>query len=168
MSYRDLPSVERLVRLAGADAGDSHLPHAELVAIARSVLAEARAAIGRGVPVPELDELARDVARRAAAIAQPRLRPIINATGVVIQTNLGRAPLSAAALQALQHVAGGYSNLEYDLDAGERGSRYDHMTSLLVRLTGAEAALAVNNNAAAVLLVLACFCAGRDVLVSAG
>ncbi len=166
MSYRELPSVERLVRLAGEDVGDADLPHGELVAVARSVLAEAREAIGRGVPVPAVDELARDVGRRSAALVRPRLRPIINATGVVIQTNLGRAPLSQVALEAMAQVAGGYSNLEYDLDVGERGSRYDHMASTLARLTGAEAALAVNNNAAAVLLVLSCFCTGRDVIVS--
>ena len=166
MSYRELPSVDRLLRLVAV--GDTALPHAELVAIVREVLMEAREVVGGGGAAPAVEELARDVERRAAAAIRPRLRPIINATGVVIQTNLGRAPLSQGALEAIQEVAGGYSNLEYDLDRGERGSRYDHTAALLARLTGAEAALAVNNNAAAVLLVLACFCAGRDVLVSRG
>lgn len=168
MSYRALPSVDRLLRAAGADGELAALPHGELVAIARSLLDEARAVIGRGEPVPALDDLAWELGRRTAVAREARLRPLINATGVIIQTNLGRAPLSDAALRAIERIGAGYSNLEYDLDAGERGSRYEHMTALLARLTGAEAGLAVNNNAAAVLLVLGCFCAGREVLVSRG
>ncbi len=168
MSYRDLPSVERLLRSTERDLPLPDLPRDALVAVARIVLAEAREAIAAGATAPVAGDLAREVARRSAASIRPRLRPVVNGTGVVIQTNLGRAPLSAAALQAIDRVAGGYSNLEYDLDAGERGSRSEHMAALLARLTGAEAALAVNNNAAAVLLVLGCFCAGREVLVSRG
>jgi L-seryl-tRNA(Ser) seleniumtransferase len=160
--------VDRLLRAAGADGELAALPHGELVAIARSLLDEARAVIGRGEPVPALDDLAWELGRRTAVAREARLRPLINATGVIIQTNLGRAPLSDAALRAIERIGAGYSNLEYDLDAGERGSRYEHMTALLARLTGAEAGLAVNNNAAAVLLVLGCFCAGREVLVSRG
>lgn len=164
MSYRELPSVDRLLRLIAGTQID--LPHAELAELAREVLAEARQQISDGLAAPGLDLLAGMLLARAAQTAQPRLRPVINASGVVIQTNLGRAPLSQAALAAIQRVGQGYSNLEYDLEAGERGSRYQHMTELLARLTGAEAGLAVNNNAAAVLLVLACFCAGKEVLVS--
>jgi L-seryl-tRNA(Ser) seleniumtransferase len=92
----------------------------------------------------------------------------LNATGVVIHTNLGRAPLSADALAAVQAIGVGYSNLEYDLDQGQRGSRHDLVTAALSRLSGAEAALVVNNNAAAVLLVLSCFAQGREVVVSRG
>jgi L-seryl-tRNA(Ser) seleniumtransferase len=105
---------------------------------------------------------------RAAAITRPSLKPVINATGVIIQTNLGRAPLSAAALQAMREVGEGYSNLEYDLQAGERGSRATHLNDILCRLTGAEAALAVNNNAAAVYLVLMALAHGREVIISRG
>jgi L-seryl-tRNA(Ser) seleniumtransferase len=130
------------------------------------VLIEARQQIAGGLAAPNLDVLSDMLLARATQSTQPRLRPLINASGVVIQTNLGRAPLSRAALAAIERVGQGYSNLEYHLDAGERGSRYEHMADLLARLTGAEAALAVNNNAAAVLLVLACFCAGKEVLVS--
>lgn len=163
-ALRALPSVDRLVR--AVEATLSAMPHAELVQIARAVLDEAR----REAPAspPTLDELAATVAAQARQVLTPSLRRVINASGVVIQTNLGRAPLSDEALAAMQAVAQGYSNLEYDLDAGTRGSRYGHVNALLARLTGAEAGLAVNNNAAAVLLVLACFCQGKDVLVSRG
>lgn len=163
-SLRNLPSVDRLVRAVEARGLD--LPHAEIVHLARALLDETRRAIG-AMP-PALDDLAAHVVTQARQLLTPRLRPLINASGVIIQTNLGRAPLSAAAIAAMQAVASGYSNLEYDLDAGERGSRYDHLNALLARLTGAEAALAVNNNAAAVFLVLTCFCAGKEVIVSRG
>ena len=103
-----------------------------------------------------------------AAADLPSLRPVINATGVIVHTNLGRAPLSEAALAAVQAVAAGYSNLEYELAAGARGSRHDHARRLLCELTGAEDALVVNNNAAAVYLVLAALCQGREVLISRG
>ena len=96
----------------------------------------------------------------------PSLRPVINATGVIIHTNLGRAPLSPAAIAAVQGVAAGYSTLEYDLAAGGRGSRHDHARRLLCDLTGAEDALIVNNNAAAVYLALGALCLGRQVLIS--
>lgn len=164
--FRALPSVDRLVRAAEPQAAD--LPHQELVRLARDVLEETRERYAERSDdtLPTLDELRITVVARARQLSKPSLRPAINASGVIIQTNLGRAPLSDAAIQAMQAVAQSYSNLEYDLDAGERGSRYGHLNALLARLTGAEAALAVNNNAAAVLLVLACFCQGQQVLVS--
>ncbi len=99
---------------------------------------------------------------------RPSLRPVINATGVVLHTNLGRAPLSAEACAAIERVARGYCNLELDLEDGKRGSRYSHVEQLLTALTGAEAALVVNNNAAAVLLVLDSLARGREVVVSRG
>src|SRR5207248_3659405 len=102
------------------------------------------------------------------ALRRPRLRRAINATGIVVHTNLGRAPLAEAALERVREVGRGYSNLEYDLSSGVRGSRQDHVSDLLRRLTGAEAALVVNNNAAAVLLVLAALAEGREVIVSRG
>ena len=104
----------------------------------------------------------------AAAHVAPSLRRAINATGVVLHTNLGRAPLATAALERVREVAAGYSNLEYDLATGSRGSRQDHLAALLRRLTGAEDALVVNNNAAAVLLALAALAEGREVVVSRG
>ena len=105
--------------------------------------------------------------RLRAAIA-PSLRPVINATGVIVHTNLGRAPLARAALERIAEVASGYANLEYDLAAGKRGSRTVHAATLLTQLTGAEAAVVVNNNAAAVLLVLAALADGREVIISRG
>jgi L-seryl-tRNA(Ser) seleniumtransferase len=99
---------------------------------------------------------------------QPRLRPVINATGVVIHTNLGRAPLHSSAIKHLIEVSKTYSNLEYDLDRGERGSRYTHIEEILCRLSGAESALVVNNNAGAVLLVLNTLAEGKEVIVSRG
>lgn len=166
-AHRGLPSVDRLVRVVEEQA-NGMLPRAEVVQIARAVVDAARQMLAKGESAPSVEELARQTLIAVERLIRPSLRRVINATGVVVQTNLGRAPLSPAALTAIQAVAQGYSNLEYDLDAGERGSRYTHLTTMLARLTGAESALAVNNNAAAVLLALACFCAGKEVLVSRG
>src|SRR5205823_1836996 len=109
-----------------------------------------------------------DIGERILRASRPTLVRVINATGVILHTNLGRAPLSDEALHALREAAVGYSNLEYDLDAGERGSRYTHAEELLTRLTGAEAALVVNNNAAAVMFLLHAFAEGREVIISRG
>jgi L-seryl-tRNA(Ser) seleniumtransferase len=153
---RDLPSVDELARGAGDPLA---------VDAARCVLARAREQIQAGENPGDLAARLEEELARARA---PRLRRVINATGVIVHTNLGRAPLAAAALAQVAEAAGGYSNLEYDLDAGGRGSRQAHVGELLRRLTGAEAALVVNNNAAAVLLALAALAEGREVLVSRG
>src|ERR671919_482005 len=122
--------------------------------------------------LPSVDELARGIedplAVDAARARRPRLRHVLNATGVIVHTNLGRAPLPEAALDRVNKTARGYSNLEYDLSAGIRGSRQDHCAHVLRRLTGAESALVVNNNAGAVLLALAALAEGREVVVSRG
>ena len=115
-----------------------------------------------------LSDLPGLVAQRVREVSQPRLRPVLNASGVVIHTNLGRAPLSRAALEAVHDAAQGYSNLEYDLDQGERGSRHNLVTGLLKRLTGAEDALVANNNAAVVLLILSALGQGREAIISRG
>lgn len=166
---RRLPGVDRLLAhpaLAGPLA--EHGRSLALDAV-REVLAEARArAAGAGAAVPTAEALAAAAAERLAALARGTLAPVINATGVIIHTNLGRAPLSDAARRAMDSVAAGYSNLEYDLAAGERGSRYIHAEALLRRLTGAEAALVVNNNAGAVFLVLSALARGREVVISRG
>lgn len=166
---RDLPSVDKLMQVAAA-AGAGPVPHELLRDAARAELEAARAAMRAGqLPPGELlPALAQGVRERVAAALRPSLRPVLNATGVIIQTNLGRAPLSEAALAAMARVGAGYSNLEYDLAAGERGSRNVHLEGLLTRLSGAEAALAVNNNAAAIYLVLSVLAAGREVIVSRG
>jgi L-seryl-tRNA(Ser) seleniumtransferase len=159
-SLRDLPPVDALA--AQIDA-----PRAIAVAAARAVLDERRAELiagGAGEP---------DLAARARAFAEgleaPRLRRVVNATGVIIHTNLGRAPLPASARAAVAAAAEGYSNLELDLESGARGSRHDHVAELLCELTGAQAALAVNNCAGAVLLAAAALAGpGREVVVSRG
>jgi L-seryl-tRNA(Ser) seleniumtransferase len=132
---------------------------------ARRVLDRAREEIRAGEDPGDLGDRLRAELTQAR---RPRLRRVLNATGVVVHTNLGRAPLPEAALERLGETGRGYSNLEYDLEAGARGSRQDHVTAILRRLTGAEAALVVNNNAAAVLLALAALAEGREVLVSRG
>ncbi len=170
-SLRDLPSVDRLILAARAGLDDA-TPHALVRAAARAELDAARRTLQEGgASTPEslsLEALARRVRSRVEQLLTPSLRPVINATGVIIQTNLGRAPLSAAALAAMAAVGSGYSNLEYDLERGERGSRAVHLERLLTYLSGAEAAMAVNNNAAAVYLALIALAAGREVIVSRG
>jgi L-seryl-tRNA(Ser) seleniumtransferase len=156
MRLRDLPSVDELAR--GNDD-----PRA--VDAARSVLERAREEIQAGENPGDLRALLESELASARA---PHLRRVINATGVIVHTNLGRAPLAPAAIERIRDVAAGYSNLEYDLAAGGRGSRQEHVTSILRRLTGAEAVLVVNNNAAAVMLALAALAEGREVLVSRG
>jgi L-seryl-tRNA(Ser) seleniumtransferase len=135
------------------------------VEAARRVLAQAREEIRAGAEPGDLDVR---LSAELAGARRPRLRRVINATGVIVHTNLGRAPLASEAIARVEEVARGYSNLEYDLTAGSRGSRQDHAADILRRLTGAEAALVVNNNAAAVLLALAALAEGREVLVSRG
>jgi L-seryl-tRNA(Ser) seleniumtransferase len=156
MKLRDLPSVDEL-----AQTSDDPLA----VEAARSVLARAREEIQAGA---DPGDLAVRLHEELAELRRPHLRRALNATGVVVHTNLGRAPLAEAALERVREVARGYSNLEYDLQTGSRGSRQDHIAAVLRRLTGAEAALVVNNNAAAVLLALAALGEGRDVIVSRG
>jgi L-seryl-tRNA(Ser) seleniumtransferase len=153
---RDLPSVDELARAAGDPLA---------VDAARTVLERAREEIAAGVEPGDLSARVRDELR---AVRRPSLRRVLNATGVLVHTNLGRAPLAEEALERVREVAYGYSNLEYDLGTGSRGSRQDHVAAILRRLTGAEAALVVNNNAAAVLLALAALAEGREVVVSRG
>ena len=156
MNLRDLPSVDELAR--GSDD-----PLA--VEAARTVLGRAREEIQAG---GEPGDLGARFSEELGAARAARLRRVLNATGVVVHTNLGRAPLAEAALERVREVGRGYSNLEYDLSSGSRGSRQDHIAGLLRRLTGAQAALVVNNNAAAVLLALAALAEGREVVVSRG
>jgi L-seryl-tRNA(Ser) seleniumtransferase len=156
MELRDLPSVDELTR--GLDD-----PLA--VDAARALLAQAREEIRAGVEPGDLAVRLHDELQAARA---PSLRRVLNATGVIVHTNLGRAPLAEEALAQVVETARGYSNLELDLRDGTRGSRQDHVAGILRRLTGAEAALVVNNNAAAMLLALAALAEGREVVVSRG
>jgi L-seryl-tRNA(Ser) seleniumtransferase len=159
-SLRDLPSVDRLL----ADGRLAAEPRQLALAAARAALERARSEIRAGRDPGDVAALA---VAELDGWRRPSLRRVINATGVIVHTNLGRAPLSEAALERVREV-GGYSTLEYDLEAGARGSRQQHLVEPLRRLTGAESALVVNNNAAAVLLALAALAEGREVIVSRG
>ena len=161
MRLRDLPSVDELLQ----DQRLAAEPRPLALAAARTALARAREEIQAGAEPGNLVE--RALAELGSA-RTPRLRRVLNATGVIVHTNLGRAPLADLALERVREVGRGYSNLEYDLAEGARGSRQDHVAEILRRLTGAEAALVVNNNAAAVLLALAALADGREVIVSRG
>ncbi|HEX2420380.1 MAG TPA: L-seryl-tRNA(Sec) selenium transferase [Acidimicrobiia bacterium] len=156
MERRHLPSVDQFV----ADLGEWPLPRATLVAVARSVIDEARQS-GAG----DLTSLARI---RLEDLLLDRQRPVINATGVLLHTNLGRAPLATGAAEAATQAAVGYSSLELDLKTGERGRRNPYLAGLLASLTTAEAALVVNNNAAALMLVVAALAHDREVIISRG
>ena len=160
-SLRTLPSVDRVL----ADPRLAAAPRPVALAAARAALERARAEIRAGADPGDVVDL---TLAALAAARRPSLRRVLNATGVLIHTNLGRAPLARSALDRVVEVGGSYSNLEYDLEAGARGSRQDHLSSLIERITGAEATLVVNNNAAAVMLALAALAEGREVLVSRG
>ena len=165
---RKLPSVDRLLREEAIRALVEEHGHDLTVEAVRQALDLARQGILAGGACPPTEELVEMARASLQALLRPTLRPVINATGVIIHTNLGRAPLSAEARAAMEAAARGYSNLEYDLEVGQRGSRYVHAEELLCRLTGAEAALVVNNNAGAVLLILSALARGGEVIISRG
>ncbi len=160
---RLLPSVERLLQEPAVRTLLESVPRSVVVAATREAVARARR--GRA-PLP--DDWSADITERAARIGCRSLRPVLNATGVVLHTNLGRAPMAEAALEAVQGVAAGYSALEFDLEAGVRGQRTDHGRRLLAELTGAEDAFAVNNAASALVVALNTVAAGLDVVISRG
>lgn len=166
MSLRDLPSVDRLIgHDSAADLiGDFGRP-LSLQAL-RAQLEQEREAIRAGSANPTIEQILRRAHQLASDWLLASLRPVINATGVIIHTNLGRAPLSRAAREAMLSVASGYSTLEYDLASGKRGKRDQHADSLLARITGAESALVVNNNASAILLALTALARRKEVLIS--
>ena len=160
---RRLPAIDRVVRGLGPDTPSTAATNA-----ARSAVEDARRLVMSGEPPPSLESVIENAKRLLRERGTAFLQPVVNATGVLIHTNLGRVPLGSDQLAAVTRVAGGYSNLEYDLENGRRGSRYAHATRLLYELTGAEASLIVNNNAAAILLVLAALCRDREVIISRG
>jgi L-seryl-tRNA(Ser) seleniumtransferase len=169
-SLRDLPSVDSLLREPRVELLVAEYSHEQVVAGVRAVLADCRerARATNEWSRPSTERLIDELTHRIEATSRPALRRVVNGTGVIVHTNLGRAPLSAAALEALERVARGYSNLEYDLGAGQRGSRHEHVTSMLRTLTGAESALVLNNNAAGLLLVLSTLAQEREVVISRG
>jgi L-seryl-tRNA(Ser) seleniumtransferase len=165
---RALPAVDLLMR--DAPMHDLIIRYGRMATLdcLRAVLDDYRETIRKGGEAPMPALVHDDIRLRVEAMMRPTLYPLINATGVILHTNLGRAPLSPATLKAMQDIGGVYSNLEYDVANGERGSRYSHTTRLLTRLTGAEDALVVNNCAAALMLCLAAMARGREVIISRG
>lgn len=160
---RSLPGVDRVM-----DALGTRAPASLVAGAARAAVDAQRERLLRGEPSGSFEDITADARTRLDAATRSLLGPVINATGVLIHTNLGRVPLGTRQLAAVARVAAGYSNLEYDVEPGRRGSRYVHASRLVGALTGAEAAVVVNNNAAAVLLVLTALCHGREVVISRG
>jgi L-seryl-tRNA(Ser) seleniumtransferase len=166
-----IPQVNELVECLGQDAG-LKVPRQVLISAIRRVLDATRASLLSNSPGTvknadlDIEAIKKRVLEEAGKIMEPSFRRVINATGVVLHTNLGRAPMPSSAIEAVREVSGGYSNLEHRPDTGERGSRQEHLEPLLCELTGAEAGLVVNNNAAAVLLVLSALAKEREVIVS--
>ncbi len=167
---REIPKVDELLRSSTLGRFCGEMPRVLLAEAVRGELDALRRDIlaGAADALPGEEALCRSIARRAKRLMQPSLRPVINATGVVLHTNLGRALMSERAAKAVQQVAMGYSTLEYDIEKGQRGERYSHVEGLLTRLTGAESAFVVNNNAAAVLIILSALTAGGEVITSRG
>lgn len=166
---RSLPAIDRLVSAAAADPEIGDYPRELVTSCLRQAVAAAREALRQGQDIGTSPEMLVEAAKaQLKKLSQPSLRRVINATGVVLHTNLGRAPLSGRAQACVNSTMGSYSNLEYDCTTGERGSRYSHVVEQLCRLTGAEDAIVVNNNAAAVLLVLSAIAKDREVIVSRG
>ncbi|MFN2145618.1 MAG: L-seryl-tRNA(Sec) selenium transferase, partial [Anaerolineales bacterium] len=162
---RKLPSVDALLQSREGERLQGIYGRDLTVSAIRETVGDVRQKVGKEggtVPLPEI--LIADVAALLEKWTHPTLEPVINATGVILHTNLGRSPLSADTLSAIQKVAQGYATLEYDLEKGKRGSRYVHTEDLLVRLTGAEAGLVVNNNASALLLILSALSSRRRTL----
>ncbi|HNT56530.1 MAG TPA: L-seryl-tRNA(Sec) selenium transferase, partial [Syntrophales bacterium] len=168
---RNLPKIDEIIHLVEKAGPAGKIPREYMVRMVREEVQETRDRLrkeGTIASIPSAESSARRVLERLDLLGRPGLRMVVNATGIVLHTNLGRAPLAGEALARLMEAAQGYSNLEYDLAEGERGLRYDHVRPLLCALTGAEDALVVNNNAAAVLLVLNTLAEGREAVVSRG
>ena len=165
---RRLPSVDKLLQTGAVAELIAAYGRSLAVEAVRAALDQVREEIRAGASLPDNAELAARARSALEGIVEPTLTPVINATGVVLHTNLGRAPLSESVLEAMARVGQGYSNLEFDLSEGQRGSRYVHAEALLCRLTGAEGALLVNNNAGAVLLVLSALAQHGEVVISRG
>jgi L-seryl-tRNA(Ser) seleniumtransferase len=172
-AFRDIPSIEQLRQRAGVRVLEAQFGADATVGALRAAADTLRRAMSAdqpddAAPATVAERLEAAAAAHLATLFRPSLQPVINATGVIIHTNLGRAPLSKSAIDRVVDIASGYSTLEYDLANGARGRRDTHAEALLCRLTGAEAAVVVNNNAAATMIVLAALAAGREVIVSRG
>ena len=164
VEFRRLPSVEKVLADKRLKQIGEIYPHILLVNLVRQQLEHERLSIAAGNSASSLADIIDSICAQVQALENPSLRPVIIATGVILHTNLGRAPLSQESTRAMDAVAMGYSNLEFDLDSGARGSRQVHIESLLCQLSGAEAALVVNNNASAVLLGLTALARRKEVI----
>jgi len=165
---RRLPGVDSLVSSRRVQKLVTELSHDTVVLIARDLLADTRARIITGEDCPSRQEITTALLRRIQEISTVAPRPVINATGVIIHTNLGRAPLCPEAITAMRQASSGFTNLEIDLETGKRGSRNVHLEKILCQITGAEDALAVNNNASGILLALSSLTRRKEVIVSRG
>lgn len=167
---RQIPKVDELMKQPSLQELCQSVPAQNVTQAVRQILEDLRGDIlgGKLEQLPEVDSLCQKIVADATRQAEPSLRRVINATGIILHTNLGRACISDRAAAAAQSVAQSYSTLEYNLQAGKRGTRYSHVEELLCRLTGAESALVVNNNAAAVLLILSDMAQGGQVITSRG
>jgi len=166
--FSRLPSVDRLTSEKRIKQLEETYPHVLLVNLIRQNLERARLSITAGNSCPPIDEIVESVCAQVRALENPTPRQVINATGVILHTNLGRAPLSKETTAAMDMVANAYCDLEFNLDSGTRGSRHIHIEPILCQLSGAQAALVVNNNASAVLLALTCLAKRKEVIVSRG
>ncbi|HZY87612.1 MAG TPA: L-seryl-tRNA(Sec) selenium transferase, partial [Gemmataceae bacterium] len=169
--FRNLPAVNDVLETPPVRALAGQHAHEVIVAAVRAELAELRQRLGRGEEVDGqrgAEAVAGRVAERLGRESRPKLRAVINATGIVLHTNLGRAPLAAEAARAAGEAGGGYLNLEMDLESGKRSSRQSAVRDWVCRLTGAESATAVNNNAAATVIVLRALAQGKEVVISRG
>ncbi|MDO8785825.1 MAG: L-seryl-tRNA(Sec) selenium transferase, partial [Syntrophales bacterium] len=171
---RGLPKIDELIALLEKRGIYEEAPRDLVRASCRSAVGELRETIlekgsdKTGVHMPEAEQVADQIAEIIKDLHRYRLRRVVNATGTILHTNLGRAPLCREALERVMEVGRGYSNLEFDLTKGQRGLRYDHIRGILCALSGAEDVLIVNNNAAAVLLILNTLAEGKEVIVSRG
>ena len=166
--FRKLPGVDQMLLYPQIAALESEYPRSFIVNMVRKQLDAARQDIEKGKPCPAINEIALSVQSNIDELSNPGLRPLINATGVLLHTNLGRAPLSKQAITAMSEISAGYSTLEFDVIKGVRGSRQTYIEQLLCEVTGAEAGLVVNNNASAVLLGLSALAKRKEIIVSRG
>ena len=171
--FRQIPSVDELLVTSGIKSMLTTIPRALVLRAIRQILDELReeirkAPVGDEIPDVGLSTVVDQITRRVSILSQPSLRQVINATGVIVHTNLGRSPVPKRVISAFNSLAGCYSNLEYNLNTGKRGTRYVHVQDILRELTGAEDALVVNNNAAAVLIALDTIAKGKEVVISRG
>ena len=166
--FKDIPSVTKLLKDHKVSRLISDYGESVVKAAIRSQLDAIRQTVKKGGEIIAYDELVKLVTIQTSAMCGDSFKGVINSTGIILHTNLGRAPLGTKMIDAITPLMSGYSNLEFDLATGRRGSRYDHIRESLKHITSAEDVLVVNNNASAVILALSAFCKGGEVIISRG